>query len=430
MKTEIEREGPTRVAIHVEAQPEELSEFREITLRRLAGEVKIPGFRKGKAPRAVLEARLGKDTLRREFLEDALPMLYAKAAIETGVEAVGSPEIEIRDFEGDSPLSFVARVDVRPEVILPQYQGIEVQRPPTQPTDEEIETQLELLRRRFGTLEAVGRNAADGDFVTIDLTGHVHDRKVDEASATDLLYEVGSGSFAPQLDEELRGKRTGDILKFNAVLPEGTGEFAGREITFSVIVKEVQALRLPAADDEFAKTASEFDTLEDLRGEISRRVEAVKALEADVKVRSDIVEDLVDRSGVPVPDAMVQQEVERRLTHLLRELAEVGRTLDEYLESRQATQEQLVDAYKTAAENSVAADLILDAVARAEGIGVTDEELDEAISRAAQRLEREKEELREELEKSNRVLLLRDDILCRKALDRLVDIATITTVSE
>lgn len=426
MKTTVEREGPTKLRLEIEVEPDELAPLYQETLKRLAGEVAVPGFRKGKVPAAVLESRLGKETISQEALREAVPVFYSRAIDEESVAAVSLPEIEVAEYEDGEPLRFTALVDVRPEVMLPEYKGIEVERSNAAATDEEIDTQLERLRERFGTLEPVARNAAKGDYVTIDLIAYQHDKKVDSASAQDLVYEVGSEAFVPALDRELEGKRTGDILKFNATLPEGAGELGGEEVTFSVVVKEVQAKRLPALDDDFAKTASEFESLEELRAEIRTRLDAIKEAAAASEVRSRVLEDLVERTDIEVPESMVNRETQARLVRLMSDLGRAQVTFDQYLEGTGTTREELLDRYRSAAERAVAADLVLEAVARAEGIEAASGEIDEEISKLAEAVGRPPEELRKELDESERVSVLAGDILRRKTLDFLVEQAKVT----
>jgi len=426
MKTQVEREGPTTLRLSIEVEPGELAPLFDKTIRRLSREVNIPGFRKGKVPRAILETNLGRDTINEEMLRDALPTFYAKAAVEEKVAAIAEPDIEVKSFEEGKPLEFTATIEVRPEVSLPQYKGIEVERPGTKPTAEEISEQLDRLRDRFGTLEPVGRNASDGDFVTIDLNAYRHDQKIDEATASDLLYEVGSGTLVPELDTELKDKRAGDIFKFNSTLPEGAGEHGGQEISFTVIVKGVQTKKLPELDDEFAKTASEFNTLDELRGEISERIEAVKTMEADVEVRNRILEDLIDRTDLTVPESMVAEEAQHRLSHLFNDLREAGVSVEQYLNSQNATEDQLIAAYRSSAEKSIAAELILEAVAKAESIEVGKEEIDAEIERLAEKVESDTATIRKHLVESGRVSQLAGDILSRKALNFLVEQAQIT----
>lgn len=426
MKTTIEREGPTKLRLAIEVSPEELSPLYEQTMKRLAKEMTVPGFRKGKAPRAIIESRLGEEAVRQQMLRDALPSLYSRAASEESLDPVSLPEIEVTQYEKGKPLHFTAVVEVRPELKLPEYTGIEVSRPAWVATDEEVSEQLERLRQRFGTLEPVGRNATKGDYVTIDLRGYRHDLQIDSASAQDLVYEVGSGAFVPELDDELEGSRTGDILKFNATLPERFGgELGGQEVSFSVIVKEVQAKRLPALDDDFAKTASEFDTLDELKADIKQSIEAVKKSQAEAEVRTRVLEDLIDRTDVPVPEAMIERSIDRRLTRLLRDLERLGTGLDQYLRATNVTKEQLLESQREVAAKTVAAELILEAVARAEGIEVAGEEIDGEIARMAEGSGRTAAQLREEFQESGATQSLAGDILRRKALDFLVEKAKV-----
>lgn len=426
MKTTVERESPTKLRLEIEVAPEELDPLYEATMKRLAGEINVPGFRKGKAPRALIESRVGEDAIRQEVLRDALPALYARAAGEESLRPVANPEIEVTDYEKGEPLRFTAVVEVRPRLSLPEYRGIEVAWPEAAPTEADVAEQLERLRERFGTLEPVARNAEEGDFVTIDLKTYRHDQQVDDASAQDLLYEIGSGSFVPELDTETVGKRTGDIYKFNAVLPDRFGSpHGGEEVTFSVLVKDVQTKRLPALDDEFAKTASEFDTLEELSTEIRSRLEIFKKAEADAEVRNKVIEDLIDRTDVPLPETMINRELERRILRLARDLERAGSTLDQYLAATSTSSEALVDSQKEAASKTVAAELVLEAVAEAEGLDVTEEDLDAEIERIAGLVDRASDKMREELEASGAILSLTGDILRRKALDYLVSQAKV-----
>lgn len=429
MKATVEREGPTKLRLLVEVEPDELAPLYQETLRRLAKETDLPGFRKGKVPPPLLESRLGKETVSQESLKEAVPHFYGQALGEHEIRAVSLPEIEVTQFEDGGPLHFTATFDVRPEINLPEYRGIEVARPETDATEEEIGAQLERLRERFATLEPVGRNADKGDFVTIDLHAHRHDQKIEEASADDLLYEIGSETFVPELDVELQGKRVGDILKFNATLPERMGELGGDEVTFSVVVKEVQARRLPPLDDDFAKTASEFETLDELRTEIRARLDAIKGAEAEGEVRRRVLEDLVERTDIPVPESMVARETELRLAGLLRDLERAEVSLDSYLEAAKTTREEIVDSQRRAAEQTVAAQLVLEAVAKQEGIDVATEEVDKEIAQLAEQFGRESEELRRDLDEAGRVEHLTGDILRRKALDFLVEQAKITEAS-
>ncbi|MGH2708441.1 MAG: trigger factor, partial [Actinomycetota bacterium] len=369
----------------------------------------------------VLETRIGRETLRQEFLQDALPRFYSRALTAEGVRRLAPPSIEVRSFNESELLAFTVTVEVRPELDLPDYRGIEVTRPPAIATEEEVDSQLAQLRSRFATLEPIGRNAMEGDHLLIDLSAYRHSEKIEAASANDLLYEVGSNALVKDLDEELKGKRAGDILKVNAVLPERFGPpYGGQEISFSVIVKEVHAKRLPPLDDEFAVSASEFNTLEELRGELRRQIEEFKRLQSDIEVRKGVVDHLLDLVEVPVPETLVLRELRIKLGGLFKDLEKHQITLEDYLTRQEQTEAELRETYRQVAEREVAIELILEAVAEAEGIQVGPQEVDADIERYAKLADRPTDEVRRELEEAGRVGALAGDILRRKALDYLV----------
>lgn len=411
----------------MEVDPDEIDPYYDRTFKRLAQDVKIPGFRKGKVPRSVLEARLGNDSIKHEVLEEALFDLYSQAAEKEALKPITYPKIDVNSYEIGERLTFTATVEVLPEFTLPDYRGIDAKRPSSRATPEEVDVQIDRLRERFGTLESVGRNATAGDYLTIDLFSYMHDEKVDDASAEDLLYEVGSGGLIPELDSELEGKRTGDILQFNGILPERFGPpHGGKEVTFRVVVKDVQAKRLPEVDDEFAKTASEYDSLQELREDIERRIEEVKRAGADLAVRNSIVEDLLARVEIPTPESMVSSETENRIASLLRDLKASDVSLEEYLTANEMSQEQLVDANREIATKTVAADLLLEAVAEAEGIKVEREDVDSEVRAIAARVGKTPDEVLKSVAEAGKVGTLAGDILRRKALEVLVEQASIT----
>lgn len=425
MKTTVESESPTKRTLLIEVPPDELVPLYDATMKRLANELKVPGFRKGKVPKAVLESRVGKETIREEVLRDALPALYARAADAESLDPITYPDIEVTKFEQGGPLTFTARLEVRPTIDLPDYTSIEVSRPDHEPSDDEVEAQLERIRERFGTLEPVGRDAIEGDHLTINLSCSIHGEKLDEASADALIYELGSASVVPKLDVELMGKRPGDILKFNDLLPDGIGAHGGQEATFTVVVKEVQTKKLPALDDEFAKSASEFDTLDELKKEVRDRVASFKEVEADLIVRTGVIRELVDKTDVSVPEALVASETRVRLSDLMIELKHAGVTFDQYLEANQTTEEALLEESKKEAERACAARLVLEEVGRREDIKVTKEDLAEYLVAHASRLGKEPGEFAKEVEKAGQMNAMAGDILRRKAADLVVEKATI-----
>ena len=419
-------EGPTKVRISVEASSDEIAPAVERAVKRLATEVKIPGFRKGKVPRPVLEARLGPDQLRDATIREAVPELFRQAITESDVQPITLPEIEVKSYDEGAGFTFDAVVEVRPEITLPDFTQIHVERPSAEVTDEEITEQLERLRDRFATLESVARTGRRGDYALIDLKGYQHDQAIDEASATDLLYEIGSGRFVAELDQELDGARQGDILKFNATLPETyPGQFAGKEISFQVLVKEIRQKNLPALDDEFAKTASEFDTLDELRDDLRTKLGEIKRVSADAETRNRVLERVVSDSGVVVPDALLNEEMSYRLARFADQLRGAGVTVQQYLDRTGQTEEQIESDLRAQAERNVAAQLILEEVGKLEGFSASDEEVSTELAEHAKSLGRETDELRGQLESGGRMGALAADIIRRKALDSIVERADI-----
>ncbi|MEX2587345.1 MAG: trigger factor [Actinomycetota bacterium] len=426
MKATVESKGPTEIQLNIEVPPEELAPYRAETLKRLAKEVKVPGFRKGKVPAAVLESRIGREHVSQEMLSDALPDLYSKALEEQEIQPLAQPEIEVTRFAENEPLEVTANVQVKPQIDLPEYKGVEVRAPAPRASEEDIDNQLQRIRERHGTLEAVGRSADKGDFVSIDLFGFRHGEPIEGASVEDFVYEVGSARFVPEMDEHLMGKRAGDIVEFNAKLPPGLGEAGDEgEATLKIVVKEVQVKKLPELNDEFAKTASEFTTLAELKEDIDKRISGHKEKDTDSTIRAMLIERLLDRTEIPLPDAMVDKETEIRLGRLIQDLGRNGVTVEQYLESQGVSRDDLYETYKEAAKAAVAADLLLEAVARAEEMEVTADELQSEIQFLAEQMKQDAQELAANLANAGSLTVVAGDILRRKALDFLVENAVV-----
>ena len=283
-------------------------------------------------------------------------------------------------------------------------------------SDEEVDRQVDRLRSQFGELQVVSRPARDGDHLTIDVNGYRHSEAVEGMSATDLLYEVGSATIVPELDEQLRGSRAGDILKFNAPVP-GQDD----DVTFQVLVKEVKEKLLPDVTDEWASEASEFDTVAELRDDIRTRISQVKRMQAQLALRDNVVEALVALVADDAPDPLVGAEMERRLHELAHRLEAQGATIAQYLEATDRSQEALLDDLKATAVESVKADLALRAVADAEDIEVADEDVDAEVARMAERLGRKLPEVRRQLERAEQMPAVRSDLRKAKALEWLVE---------
>jgi trigger factor len=416
MRSSVEPLEGNKVKLSVEVDETEFEKALDAAFRKIAREVRIPGFRPGKAPRRLLEARIGSDVARQEALRDALPDFYEQAVKENDVDAIAPPEIDITAGEEQGAVAFDAVVEVRPRVSVAGYQGLQVTVPSPAVSDEEIDRQVDRLRNNFGELNPVNRPARDGDHLSIDLTGTRHGQPVEGLTATDFLYELGSGLVVPELDKQLQGVRAGDILKFNAPVP-GQDE----EATFQVLVKEVKEKVLPEVTDEWASEASEFDTVEELRADLAGRIGTVKKMQTQLALRDAVVDSLVQLVDEEPPEALVGAELERRIHDLGHRLEHQGADLAQYLEATGRTQDQLLASLREASIQAVKADLALRAVAEAEAVEVTDDELDAEIGRLAERAGRKPAEVRRQLDRAEQLPAVRSDIRKGKALEWLVD---------
>jgi trigger factor len=427
MQTTVEETDKHKVKLTIEVPPDEFGKDLDRAYRKVARQVKIPGFRKGKVPRQVIDAQIGRDAVLGEFLEESVPTYYRDAMREHDLAPIAQPDIDLQQVEEGKPLVFTATVEVRPRLRFEDadYKGIELDRPTTEVTDQDVDAMVDSLRERFAELEPVARPAHANDYVVMDIRASVHGQDVADATRQDYLYEVGSGEFGPKLDAELEGKRAGEILKVNDVLPERFGDDAGREVSLQVLVKDVRAKKLPAADDEFAKTASEFDTLGELRAELAEQIAQSKDRAADGIIRDAALGALIERTRVDLPESLVDEETGHRVSHARERAERAGTTLDQLLASQGFDELRFRADARQHAERAIIADLVLEAVARAEDIQVTPDELAREITGLAAALGREPKEVAKTLESSGQIASLAGDIIRSKALDILVEHANI-----
>ena len=415
MKTSVEPLEGNKVKVSVEVDEIEFDKALDAAFRRIAREVRIPGFRPGKAPRALLQARIGTDAARDEALRDSLPEYYEQALREHELDAIAPPDIDITAGKETGPLAFDAVVEVRPQVQVPGYEQLRVTVPSPKATEEEVTRQVDRLREQFGELKPVSRPARDGDHLSIDLHGYRHDEAIEGLSADDFLYELGSGSVIPELDTELQGAKAGDILKFNATVPDQD------EVTLQVLVKEVREKILPDVTDEWASEASEFETVDELRTSITERMAAVKRVQAALALREAVVDAVADLVTDEVPEPLVGAEMERRVHDLSHRLQAQGADLAAYLEATGTSQEDFLAGLRDAATKSAKADLAMRAVADAEGLEVSDEDLEGEIAQLAERLETKVPVLRKRVEQAGQLPTVRSDIRKAHALRWLLD---------
>ncbi|MGI8774153.1 MAG: trigger factor [Actinomycetota bacterium] len=420
LNTSHESINKDQVKLRVEVPEAELAPAISAIYKRWAKEIKIPGFRAGKVPRQLIDARVGPEAIREEALREALPDLYRDGLRAEGLEAIAPPEIEITQFEDGRPVVFEATVDIRPEVKLPDLSSISITSPPAEVTDEELADQLDRLRDRFAELESVAREARRGDHVLIDLNGYQKGELVEGLSAPDYLYEVGSQAGPKRLDEELEGARAGAILKFTdpVVLSEDAEPV---DIGFTVLVKEVKAKKLLPLDDEFAKTVGEFGSLEELKADLRARFTEMKIGMVLDEIRGLALNALVEAADIEAPEKLVEGELQHRLQHVEEDLKSAGLTLAQYAERSGSTELEVRSDMRTQAERSVKAELLLEEIARSQDIEVTQDDIGLEIAYAASRANQDPKEVAEQLVSSGRLSALASDILRRKALDHVVD---------
>jgi trigger factor len=416
VETTIETLDGDRVKLTVAVDAAEFDTAVEAAFKRLAKEIRLPGFRPGKAPRKILEARIGSGAGRQEALQSALPDYYGRALAELEVDAIDSPEIQITGGTEEGDLTFDAVVPVRPRPAVAGHGSLRVEIPTPGATDEDVDSQVQMLRNQQSVLETVERPAADGDQVTIDIDGTHDGEAVDGLTTTDYLYEVGAGAVVPEIDENLRGASTGDIVEFDADHPDGEGL-----LNFRIEVKEVQEKVLPEIDDAFAAAASEFDTADELLADLRGRIDTMKKSQAGMLVRDRTAQAVGDLVEVDIPEALVEAEIDGRIRDMAMRLHSQGLEFEHYLEAVGTDISALRGEYRDAAEISARVDLGLRAVAEAEGLDADPENLDIYLQALAEQAESDVSTVVEMLTGSGRMIEVRADLRKQAALDWLLE---------
>jgi trigger factor len=427
LKSTVEQVSPTRVKINVEVPFDELKPNFERAYRKIAQQVRIPGFRPGKAPARVLESRIGRAPVLDEVVNEVIPAKYLEAVRAGEVRTLGQPEFEVTKLEDREVLEFTAEVDIRPEITLPDFTGFKVSVDDVELTDAEVDEQLDELRARFGTLTGVERPAENGDFVSIDLSASVGGEEVEEASTTGLSYEIGSGQLVDGIDEAIIGAGAGETKTFVTKLV--AGEFTGQDADVSVTIQTVKQRELPEPDDEFAQLASEFDTLEELKADLRERLGRVKKMQQGVQARDQILEALLERTEVPVPEKILESEIENRKHDAIHQFDHDEAAFAAALEAEGKTVEQFDIDTREESEKAVRTQLLLDTVADAEKTSVNDGELTERIIYQAQRFGISPDEYVQRAQQSGQLTAIYADVRRGKALATVVRRATVTDAS-
>jgi trigger factor len=411
VKSAVETLNPTRVKLTVEVTYDELRPSLDAAYKTIAGQVNIPGFRKGKVPPRIIDQRVGKGVVLEEAVNEALPHFYAKAVEESDVRPLGRPSVDVTDIPDPATggdLKFTAEVDVRPQIDLPDLASVEVTVDDVEVADTDVDERLDSLRERFGTLTTVDRAAAAGDFVSIDISAEIDGNEID--SVKGISYEIGSGTMLEGMDDALPGMTAGETKTFTS--PLAGGDRAGDEANVTVTLQAVKERSLPALDDDFAQLASEFDTLDELRADVHGQVEQMKRYQQGIQARERLLEQLVSGTEVPVPDGVVEDEVHRHLE------AESRLEDDEH---RAEVETETREGFKT--------QLLLDAIAESEKVQVGQQELVEYLVMSAQQYGMEPGEFIQAVEQSGQIAGMVSEVARRKALAEVLSRATVKDAS-
>lgn len=424
MKSTVEQLSPTRVRINVEVPFTELEPDFDRAFKALAQQVRLPGFRPGKAPRKLLEARVGRGAVLEQVVNDALPSRYSEAVTASDVKPLGQPEIEVTKLEDGQELAFTAEVDVRPEITLPEFDALKITVDPIKVEDDEVDAELQSLRARFGTLTGVERGAQEGDFVSIDLSATVDGTEVPEAATEGLSHEVGSGQLIEGLDDAITGLKAGESKVFTTKL--AAGEYAGQDADVTVTVKSVKERELPEADDDFAQLASEFDTIGELKESLTDQVRRVKSVQQAEQIRDKAIEALLEQTEVPLPEKIVQAQIDDALHNAIHGLDHDEDKFAEQLTEQGSSREEFDADNKTNAEKAVKTQLLMDAVADKLDIQVGQNDLTERLVLMSRQYGIEPQQLIQILQQNNQLPAMFADVRRGLTIAAVVHAATVT----
>ena len=424
MKSTVEKLSPTRVRINVEVPFTELQPDIDTAFKQMAKQIRMPGFRPGKVPVKLLEARVDKQAMFDQVIGDAVPGRYTEAVTNSDVRPLGQPEIEITNKEYGQDLTFTAEVDIRPEIELPDLEGLKITVDPIEVTDEEVDTELQNLRARFGTLKGVERAAENGDFVSIDLSATVDGEDVPEAKTEGLSHEIGSGQLIEGLDEAIVGLKEGESRDFTTTL--AAGEHAGQEAQVTVTVKSVKERELPEPDDEFAQLASEFDTVDELKESLVEQVRRVKRIGQAEQIRDKALEVLLEQVDVPLPENIVQAQVDDTLHNAIHGLEHDEKRFEEALATQGSSREEFDADNRTNAEKAVKTQLLMDAIADKLDIQVGQNDLTERLVLMSRQYGLEPQQLLQYLQENNQLPAMLGDVRRGLTIAALVHGGTVT----
>lgn len=423
MKVNWEKTGTNEGVLTIEVDAERVDQALDRAFKKVVNQVNVPGFRKGKVPRPIFEQRFGVESLYQDALDILLPEAYGEAVDEAGIEPVDRPEVDIEQIEKGKSLVFKATVTVKPETKLGQYKGLEIEEKDFSVSEESIEAELKKMQEQQGQLVVVeDGELQNGDHAIIDFEGFKDGEPFEGGKGEKFDLEIGSGTFIPGFEEQLVGMKPGDEKEIEVTFPEEyhAEHLAGQPVTFKVKLNEIKRLNLPEIDDEFVKDVSEFDTLEELKADIKNRLEEKAKQDEENYKRESVVEKASENATIDLPEVMISHEIDHMLQELEQRLQMQGMNLDIYYQFSGLNEEALREQFKEDAEKRIRTRLTLEAIAEAENIEVTDEDLDEELKKIAEMYSREVDEIRSIFEAQGGLEGIKNDIKIRKTIDLLV----------
>lgn len=424
MKATAERLENNQVTIEVEVDAEQFTKAMDQAYRKLVGKVTVPGFRKGKTPRVVFENFVGKATLYNEAVELVVPDAYMEAVKTTGVEPVSQPQLDLVQVEEGKPVVFKATVRVKPDVKLGQYTGLQVTKPVSEVTGDDIENELKKLQERHARLNNLEEGTVQqADIALIDFVGRKDGVEFEGGAGTDYSLEIGSGSFVPGFEDQLAGVAIGETREVTVTFPEDypNEDLKGQEAVFTVTVKGIKRKETAALDDEFAKDVSEFDTLEELRADLSNKLKEAAEKRAQQQINGEAVSKAVENAEVDIPDEMIETRLEEMIENMERRLMQQGMTMENYFKYTNSNLDDLKKSLRDDAARGVKTTLVLETIAKQENIEVSDEDLQNEIARMAENYQQEPEVLRKILEGQNQLEYVRDSLQQQKTIEFIAE---------
>ena len=419
------RLAPTQVELEIPITPQELEAAEERAFRKLVKNVKLPGFRQGKVPRKVFEQTYGNQTIASQAMEDVVPEAYAKAVREHELEPVDRPKMEFLPEEPGKPTRIKATVEVRPEIALGAYKGVEVEQEPVTVSDDDVERSLQALAKERATLVPVERAAQLGDVVTMDYEGKIDGVAFEGGTATGQMTELDDNRFIPGFATGIAGMNPGETKDVEAHFPAeyGQPDLAGKTAIFTVKLHDVKQFELPSMDDDFAKSISDNQTLDDLRADVRKRLEAIAESRARRATGNAVMEKLLAAHDFPLPASMIEREVDHLVSDAASAAAQAGISFEDYLKESGKTEEQLREEFRSDAETRVKGTLVIEAIAKLENIQATPADISEELEALSRQYGQPVDRIRKAL--GNNVLSLMDGIVRNKTLDLLIDNAKV-----